>query len=82
MAKAEIAASSGASLEDLRERYGAAYPWLVAVTVLSAFSTAVLTSSIVNVAVPDVMGGLRRWARPGPVHRDRLFCHNDDKPVD
>ena len=56
MAKAEIAASSGTSLEDLRERYGAAYPWLVAVTVLSAFSTAVLTSSIVNVAVPDVMG--------------------------
>ena len=56
MAEAEIGASAGSSLEDLAARYGAAYPWLVAVTVLSAFSTVVLTSSIVNVAVPDVMG--------------------------
>lgn len=38
------------------ERFGTAYPWLVAITTLSAFATAVLTSSIVNVAVPDVMG--------------------------
>tara|TARA_Y100000994_G_scaffold248546_1_gene256625 strand:- start:891 stop:2474 length:1584 start_codon:yes stop_codon:yes gene_type:complete len=56
MAEAEMGASAGSSLEDLATRYGAAYPWLVAITVLSAFSTAVLTSSIVNVAVPDVMG--------------------------
>ena len=56
MAEAEVGASAGSSLEDLAARYGAAHPWLVAVTVLSAFSTVVLTSSIVNVAVPDVMG--------------------------
>ena len=56
MAEAEMGASAGSSLEDLATRYGAAYPWLVAITVLSAFSTAVLTSSIVNVAVPDVRG--------------------------
>jgi DHA2 family multidrug resistance protein len=56
MAEAGISGSTETTLEELAERYGAAYPWLVAVTVLSAFATAVLTSSIVNVAVPDVMG--------------------------
>ncbi|MEL0110590.1 MAG: DHA2 family efflux MFS transporter permease subunit [Rickettsiales bacterium] len=61
MAKAEtpVAAGEGTMRESsagLAERYGAAYPWLVAITTLSAFATAVLTSSIVNVAVPDVMG--------------------------
>ena len=54
MAVQDMGAST--SLDDLVKRYGAAYPWLVAVTTVSAFSTAVLTSSIVNVAVPDVMG--------------------------
>lgn len=56
MAEAEITMSAADEADSLARRFGRAYPWLVAVTTLSAFATAVLTSSIVNVAVPDVMG--------------------------
>lgn len=40
----------------MRARFGRAYPWLITATVLAAFLTSVFTSSVVNVAVPDVMG--------------------------
>jgi len=55
-------ASAGGSMAatddhaSLAERYGRAYPWLVATAVLSAFMVSVFTSTVVNVAVPDVMG--------------------------
>jgi DHA2 family multidrug resistance protein len=44
------------TIEDLFERYGPAYRWLATLTGLSAFFTMALSATIVNVAVPDVMG--------------------------
>lgn len=37
-------------------RYGASYRWLVAVTVLLGMTSAVITTTTVNVAIPDIMG--------------------------
>ncbi len=44
------------TIEDLFTRYGPAYRWLATATGLLAFFTMALSSTIVNVAVPDVMG--------------------------
>lgn len=44
------------SIEDLFDRYGPGYRWLATITGLSAFFTMALSATIVNVAVPDVMG--------------------------
>ena len=42
----------------LYERHGAAYPWWVTgVSVLGSFAT-LLTATIINVAIPDIMGAL------------------------
>ncbi len=38
------------------ERYGPAYRWLVIITTMMATITVVLSSTIVNVALPDIMG--------------------------
>ncbi len=42
--------------EVLLERYGARYRWFVAITVLLGTIAAVITTTIVNVAIPDIMG--------------------------
>ncbi len=42
--------------DGLFARYGPAYRWMATATGLTAFFTMVLSSTIVNVAVPDVMG--------------------------
>ena len=44
------------TLELLGQRYGTAYRWLAAVTVLLGMLSSVLTTTVVNVAVPDIMG--------------------------
>lgn len=53
------ATTTAPALDDaahLSARFGRAYPWLITTTVLAAFLVSVFTSSVVNVAVPDVMG--------------------------
>jgi EmrB/QacA subfamily drug resistance transporter len=42
--------------EVLTERYGARYRWLATVTVMLGTISAVLTTTTVNVAIPDIMG--------------------------
>src|SRR5512141_1397632 len=42
--------------EVLFARYGTSYRWLVAVTVLLGMTSAVITTTTVNVAIPDIMG--------------------------
>jgi EmrB/QacA subfamily drug resistance transporter len=44
------------STEALFERYGPAYRWLATVTVMLGTISAVLTTTSVNVAIPDIMG--------------------------
>ena len=44
------------TIDSLFERYGSAYRWIACVTVTSGSVGIVLSSSIVNVAIPDVMG--------------------------
>ncbi len=42
--------------EDLFARYGPRYRWLVTITVMMGTISAMLTTTIVNVALPDIMG--------------------------
>jgi EmrB/QacA subfamily drug resistance transporter len=42
------------TLEQLRERYGERYKWLVLLTVMIGTMASILSSTIVNVAVPDL----------------------------
>lgn len=49
-------AAASESIDDLFARFGPAYRWLVTITGMTASFTMVLTATIVNVAVPDVMG--------------------------
>ena len=42
--------------EHLFERYGQRYRWLVAITVLLGTMSATVTTTTVNVAIPDIMG--------------------------
>lgn len=44
------------SFDSLFERYGYQYRWLVTLTVMLGTIATVLTSTIVNVAIPDIMG--------------------------
>ncbi|MEM7254056.1 MAG: DHA2 family efflux MFS transporter permease subunit [Pseudomonadota bacterium] len=44
------------SVQFLFDRYGPAYRWIATVTVMTGAIAVVLSSTIVNVAVPDVMG--------------------------
>lgn len=44
------------STEALFQRYGPAYRWLATVTVMLGTISAVLTTTSVNVAIPDIMG--------------------------
>ncbi len=45
-----------ATTEELFERYGPQYRWLATVTVMLGTISAVLTTTSVNVAIPDIMG--------------------------
>jgi MFS family permease len=42
------------TLEELRQRYGTRYKWLVLLTVMIGSMASILSSTIVNVAVPDL----------------------------
>jgi len=44
------------SIETLLERYGPAYRWIVTLTGMTAAMTMILSSTMVNVAVPSIMG--------------------------
>ena len=44
------------TIQDNFERYGPAYRWVATITVMAASITTVLSATIVNVAVPQVMG--------------------------
>ena len=46
------------SVEALFERYGPAFRWLVTLTALTGTISCILSSTIVNVALPDIMGAL------------------------
>jgi EmrB/QacA subfamily drug resistance transporter len=49
-----IPTKSQPTLEQLREQYGARYKWLLLLTVMIGTIASVLSSTIVNVAVPDL----------------------------
>ncbi len=51
-----MTAAAGASIEDLFQRFGPAYRWLVTLTVMIGAIAMGFASSMVNVAVPSVMG--------------------------
>lgn len=42
------------TLEELRERYGARHKWLILITLMIGTMASILSSTIVNVAVPDL----------------------------
>ena len=44
------------STEALFERYGSGYRWLIVLMAMTSTITAVLSATIVNVAVPEIMG--------------------------
>ena len=44
------------NIETLRARYGPGYRWIVALTGMTAAMTMILSSTMVNVAVPTIMG--------------------------
>lgn len=46
------------SVEALFERYGPAFRWLVTLTALTGTVSCILSSTIVNVALPEIMGAL------------------------
>lgn len=48
----------GPSVEQMFARYGPAYRWLVTLTALTGTISCILSSTIVNVALPDIMGAL------------------------
>ncbi len=50
--------SGGPSVEALFERYGPAFRWLVTLTALTGTISCILSSTIVNVALPGIMGAL------------------------
>src|SRR5690606_23916658 len=47
-------AAQQTTVSDLRERYGARYRWLVLATVMLGLIASIISSTIVNVAVPDM----------------------------
>src|SRR5689334_24857520 len=50
--------TQGPSVEALFARFGPAYRWLVTLTALTGTISCILSSTIVNVALPDIMGAL------------------------
>ncbi len=51
-----MTAAAGASIDDLFERFGPSYRWLATLTVMMGAVAMGFASSMVNVAVPSVMG--------------------------
>ncbi len=51
-----MTSAAHASIDDLYERYGPIYRWLVTATVMAAAIAMGFATSMVNVAVPSVMG--------------------------
>lgn len=51
-------AARGDTIEAMFARYGPAYRWLATLTVLTGTVSCILSSTIVNVALPDIMGAL------------------------
>ena len=56
MSTASKRASRQVTAEELAARYGAAYKWYVSLTVLTGLIAMIASSTIVNVAMPDIMG--------------------------
>jgi DHA2 family multidrug resistance protein len=50
------AAPAGLTVEALRERHGERYKWLVLATVMIGMMASIMSTTIVNVAVPDMIG--------------------------
>ncbi len=50
--------AGGPSVEALFERYGPAFRWLVTLTALTGTISCILSSTIVNVALPEITGAL------------------------
>ena len=46
--------SRASTLPELRERYGARYRWLLLLAVMTGSVAAIMSSTIINVAVPDL----------------------------
>ncbi|MBY0338708.1 MAG: multidrug efflux MFS transporter [Acetobacteraceae bacterium] len=55
----------GPSTEELFARYGPAYRWLVTLTALTGTISCILSSTIVVVALPDIVGALGMGAEEG-----------------
>ena len=51
-----MTAAAGATIDDLFRRFGPSYRWLVTFTVMTGAIAMGFASSMVNVAVPSVMG--------------------------
>lgn len=49
-------APGGLTVEALRERHGERYKWLVLATVMTGMMASIMSTTIVNVAVPDMIG--------------------------
>lgn len=54
----DAAPARGPSVEAMFARYGPAFRWLVTLTVLTGTVSCILSSTIVNVALPDITGAL------------------------
>ena len=52
----QVAAVQAESIDTLFARYGPVYKWLATMTCMLGGMTAILASSTVNVAFPDIMG--------------------------
>ena len=57
--------SPSETTEVLAARYGSRYRWYATVTVMLGVISAMLTTTSVNVAIPDIMGALRAWHPDG-----------------
>lgn len=55
MARSSVTTTAPDSLQALRDRYGERYRWRVLITVMIGSIASVMSSTIINVAVPDLM---------------------------
>ena len=46
--------TTGSTLADLRERYGSRYRWLLLLAVMTGTMASIMSSTIINVAIPDM----------------------------
>ena len=62
---------SSTTIDDLSARYGSSYRWLVLVTGMIGNMALIISSTIINVAIPDIMGafgigqGKAQWLATG-----------------